>query len=137
VLAREIDAVLAPQAADDLEPLVGPAAARARVNVERSPFGRQRAADAKGRQQAALGQYVDRSALLGYQHRIAQCQRDNVHAELEAPGPPRECGHDRHALQHRLAAEQAIGLPQRVDATGFAHVDPLPVGSCPRERKLH
>ena len=81
--------------------------------VQRCPFRRARAADAEGRQQAALRQHVDGGALLGDQHRIAHGQRHHVHAELEAPRAPRQRGHRRHALQHRLAAQQPIRLPDR------------------------
>src|SRR5580704_14887775 len=52
--AAEVDLVLSPQAADDLEALVGLAAARLRIYPERLPFGTQWAADAEGRQQAAV-----------------------------------------------------------------------------------
>ena len=69
----EIDRFLAPQPADDLQPFVGLAAARLGVEVEGAPFRRERAADPKGRQQTAFGQYVDRRALLGEKDRIAEC----------------------------------------------------------------
>src|SRR4029453_16008900 len=52
--AAEVDRLLSPQAADDIEALVGLATARLGVDAERLPFGPQRAADAEGRQQAAL-----------------------------------------------------------------------------------
>ena len=81
--ALEIDLVLAPQPADDLEPLVGLAAARLGVEVQGPPFRRERAADAEGGQQAPFGQHVDRRALLGQQHRVAKCQRQHVDAEFE------------------------------------------------------
>ena len=52
--AVEVDRLLSPQAADDLEAFVGLAAARPGVDAERLPFRRRRAADAEGRQQAAF-----------------------------------------------------------------------------------
>src|SRR5215469_798057 len=70
--AFEIDFVLAPQPANDFEPLVGLAAARLGVEVQSPPFGCQRAADPESGQQASFGQYVDRRALFGQQHWVAE-----------------------------------------------------------------
>ena len=137
VPALEIDAVLAPQPGDDLERLVGAPAARPGVDVERLPFRPERAADAEGRQQAALGQHVDGGALLGEQHRIAQRQRHDVHAEAQAARAAGQGGHRRHAFEDRLAADQAIGLPQRIDAARLAEIDPAPVVGGAGEGKFH
>ena len=94
--AIEIDLVLAPQAADDLQSFIGLAAARLGVEVEGSPFGRERAADAKRGQQTPLGEDVDRSALLGHKHRVAERQRHDVHAEPHAPRAPCQGSHRGH-----------------------------------------
>ena len=72
--AAEVDLVFSPQAADDLEALVGLATARFRVDAECLPFGGQWAADAEGRQQTAFRQHVDGGALLGQQHGVAERQ---------------------------------------------------------------
>src|ERR1700756_1587599 len=109
----EIDRFVAPQAADDLQPFVGLAAARLGVEVERAPFRRERAADAKGRQQAALRQYVDRRALLGEEDRVAKCEREHIDAEFEAAGPPGERRHHRHAFEDWLPGPAPFGVAQR------------------------
>ena len=109
--AFEIDLVLAPQPADDLEPLIGLAAARLGVEVQGPPFGCQRAADPESGQQAPFGQHVDCRALLGQQHRIAERQGQHVDAKFEPTRASGECRHHAHAFEDRLAADHAIGLP--------------------------
>ena len=94
--AVEVDRLLSPQAADDLEALVGLATARLRVHAERLPFGRQRATNAEGRQQAAVRQHVDGGALLSQQHGVAERQRHDVHAEPQAPRAPCQGRHRGH-----------------------------------------
>src|SRR5262249_51362239 len=52
-------------------------------------------------------------------------------------GAAGERRHDAHAFEDRLAADNAVGLPQRVDAALFAQIDPPPEAAGPAERKLH
>src|SRR6185369_14697485 len=66
--AAEVYRFLSPQAADDIEALVGLATARFGVDAERLPFGRHRTANAERGQQATFGQHVDGGALLGQQY---------------------------------------------------------------------
>jgi len=137
VAAVEIDAFLAPQAPDDLEPLVGLAAAALGVDAERLPFGRGRAANAERRQEPPLRQHVDGGALLGDEYWIAERQRNDVHAELESLGAPGNRGDGCHAFEDRFAADDAIRLPEAVDAALLAQIDPAPVAGGRVERKLH
>jgi len=122
----EIDALLAPEAADDLESFVGAAAAGSSVEPEGFPLRRERAADAEGGEEAAVGEHVDCGALLGKQHRVAEGKRDDVHAELEPTRAPRQRCHRGHALEDGRAADDGVGLPKRVDAARFAQIDPAP-----------
>src|SRR3982074_2889056 len=55
--AVEVDRLLSPQAADDLEAFVGLAAARPGVDAERLPFPPHRVGDAEGPQPGALPQH--------------------------------------------------------------------------------
>ena len=50
---------------------------------------------------------------------------------------PGECGHQAHAFEDRLAADHAVGLPQRIDAARLAQIDPAPEPGDAVERKLH
>ena len=84
------------------------------------------AADAEGGQQPAFGQHVDGRALLGHDHRVADPEAGDIHAELDAPGCAGERGHDGHAFERGLAADDPVGLPDGVDAAGVAEVHPLP-----------
>ena len=111
--------------------------ARRGVDVQRLPLRPLRTADAEPRQQPPLRQHVDRRALLGQQHRIAQRQRHHVDAELDPPRAPGDRRQRRHALQDRLAADDAVGLPDRIDAARLAQIDPAPEPVGAGERKLH
>ncbi len=137
VHALEIDLVLGPQAADDFEPLIGLAAAGLGVEVERRPFRTERAADAERRQQAAVRQIVDRRALPRHQDGVAHREGKDIDAELDAPRAAGERRHHAHAFEKRLRADQAIGLPDRVDAARLAQIDPAPIGGGAGKRELH
>jgi hypothetical protein len=137
MLTLEVDAVLGPQPLDDLEAFVGLPPTRLHVDVQRRPLRPHRTADAEGRQQPALGQHIDRCALFGDEHWIAQCERHHVHAELDATRPPGKRRHGRHALKDRRAADKAVGLPDGVGAASLTQVDPSPVAARVSERKFH
>jgi len=125
-----------PQAADDIEALVGLATARLRVHAEHLPFGRQWAANAESRQQAAVGQHVDGSALLGQQHGVAERQRHDVHAKPHTPRASGQGRHRGHRFKERLMANDPVGLPDRIHTSGLTHVDPAPVRRRAGKRKL-
>ena len=78
-----------------------------------------------------------RGALLGEQDRVAKRDRNDVDAELDPAGAAGERGHDAHAFEDRLMTDDAVGLPQRVDAALFAQIDPPPEPAGPAEWKLH
>jgi len=92
-LAVEGDRLLAPQAARDLQHLVGAATALARVLARRAKLGRLLAADPEHRQQAAAREPVDRGALFREHEWIAERRDHRVHAELHALGRACERGH--------------------------------------------
>ena len=135
-LALEADLVLGPEPADQLQPLVGAAAAAPGLAARRLPVRRQAVADAEGRQQTALAQEIDGGALLGQQQRIAQAHRDHVHAELQPRGRAGQPGHGAHRLEEGLARDQAIGLPDGIDSPRLAGLDPTHVGRRPGEGKV-
>src|SRR5262249_31794018 len=71
----------------------------------------------------------------GDQHRIALCEREHVHAELE---PARAAGkrrHHAHAFERRHRADEPIRLPDGIDAALFAQIDPAPEPARVGERK--
>jgi hypothetical protein len=137
VPSLEIDAVLRPQTCDDLQRLIRPPPARCCVDMQRLPLGSLRTADAEPRQQPPLRQHIDRGTLLGQQNRIAQRQRHHVDSELDALRAPGDRGERRHAFKNWLAADDAVGLPDRVDPTRFAQIDPSPEPVGAGEWKFH
>ena len=50
---------------------------------------------------------------------------------------PGQGRHGRHAFEDRLAADQAVGLPQRIDAARLAQIDPAPVAGGAGEGEFH
>ena len=64
-------------------------------------------------------------------------QRDDVHAELDPPRPPGERRQRGHAFQDRRAADEAVGLPDRIDAALLAQIDPAPEARRRLERVFH
>ena len=58
-------------------------------------------------------------------------------AAAQAPRPPGQRAHRRQALEDRLATDQTVGLPQRIDAARLAEIDPAPIVARPGKRKLH
>ena len=76
-------------------------------------------------------------ALFGDQHGIAQCERDDVHAELDASRSAGDGCQRRHALENRCAADDAVRLPNRVGAARLAQIDPPPEARGRVERIIH
>jgi len=99
VPAREVDAVFTPQAGDESQGSRRCVCRASWCRCRAWSIRSQRAADAEGGQQPALGQDVDGRALLGQQDRIAQRQRHDIHTEAQAAGAAGKSGHGRHALQ--------------------------------------
>src|SRR5579884_274517 len=135
--ALEIDLVLRPQPADYFKAFVRLAAARLGVEVQRLPLRPERAADAKRRQQPPIREKVDGCALFGNQNGVAQGQRQHVDAEFETPRAPGERRHDAHAFEDGFAADDAVGLPQRINAPRLAQIDPAPEAGGAGKGELH
>ena len=111
---------------EDFQRLVCYAAAGGGVEVERLPFRGAGGADAVGGQQAAFGEDVDGGDLLGQEHGIAHGERDDVDAEFEAPGAAGQRRHGGDGFEDGGGGNDAVGLPEAVDAAGFAEIDPAP-----------
>jgi hypothetical protein len=58
--------------------------------------------------------------LLGQQKRVAQTGGSDIHAEFEAPGRAGQGRHHAHAFQMRVFGDDAVGLPDGIDAAVLA-----------------
>ena len=126
VAALEGDVVLAPEAAHEVEGLVGAAGALLDVGAAGLELVGGVGAETDGGEHTALADEVDGGDFLGEDGGITEGQGEDAVAELHTLGAGGDSGHDGHRLHAVGGGDDAVGQPDGVGGGVLDHVDVVP-----------